>query len=227
MSILEELFAKIETLHVFESCSDKTEIDRFESQCGYRLPTDLKQFYKKYNTVRLFDNEFGGLYRFVPVSEIHPTYEDIYGKDFEGWRPSTWFTVCDIQDGNYIAIDLESKNNNIFNFIDCFHETFAEPGRCKVIAKSFTELLSRALQSQDRLYYLEEHFITYGDGLTITAENAAIRIENPEASQKGWLVKFSVRNNSYCEFFADSDYGGKEKSFAEVRRYIEKKNNTK
>jgi cell wall assembly regulator SMI1 len=227
MSTLEELFAEIESLHVFEPCLDETGIDRFETQYGYKLPADLKKFYKKYDTVRLFDDEYGGLYHFVPVSEIHPTYKDIYGEDFDEQRPSAWFTICDIQDGNYIAIDLESENDNEFNYIDCFHETFAQPGECKVIAKSFTELLSRALRSKDRLYYFEEDFIGYGDGLPLTAENAAVRIENREAPTKGWLVKFSVGANSYCEFFADNDYGGKEKSFVEVRHYVEKHSNAR
>ena len=59
------------------------------------------------------------------------------------------------------------------------------------------------------------------------AENASIRIENPEAPKKGWLVKFSIGSNSYYEFFADKDYGSKEKSFAEVRRYVEKQSNAK
>ena len=227
MPTLEELFAEIESLHIFELCSDETEIDRFETQYGYKLPSDLKKFHKKYNTVKLFNDEFGGLYRFVSASEIHPTYEDIYGKDFDEQRPNAWFTVCDVQDGNYIAIDLESKNGEEYNFIDCFHETFAQPGDSKIVAKSFTELLNLALHSNGNLYYLQEDFISYGDGLPLTAENAAIRIENPEAPKKGWLAKFSVGRNSYHEFFADNDYGDKEKSFEEVKRYIDKQSHAK
>ncbi len=227
MSTFKELFAEIDSLHSFEPCSDETEIDRFENQHSYRLPSDLKTFYKKYGSVKLFDDKYGCVYRFVSVSEIHPTYEDVYGKDFDEGRPRAWFTVCDVQDGNYIAIDLESKSGDEYNFIDCFHETFAQPGESKIVAKSFTELLDLALHSNGNLYYLQENFIGYGDGLPLTAENAAIRIENPEAPKKGWLVKFSVGSNSYYEFFADDDYGSKEKSFDEVRRYVEKQSRDK
>ncbi len=227
MYILDELFAEIDSLHSFELCLDETEIDHLENQCGYKLPSDLKTFYKKYRSVKLFSSKYGCVYRFVPICDIHPTYEDIYGKDFDEKRPSEWFTVCDVQDGNYIAIDLASKNGDEFHFIDCFHETFAQPGECKIIAKSFTELLRLALHSNDKLYYLQEDFTGYGDGLPLTAENASIRIENPEAPKKGWLVKFSIRSNSYYEFFADNVYGGKEKSFVEVRRYVEKQSNAK
>jgi hypothetical protein len=223
MFALENLFAEIDLQHSSKPCLDDAEIDRFEKQNGYQLPADLKAFYRKYNSVKLFNDEYGFTYHFVPISEIHPTRKDIYGENANELGPSTWLTVCDVQNGNYIAIDLSSKKGDECNFIDCFHETFAQPGESQIIAKTFTELLDLALHNGHNLYYLQNNFVGYGDGMPLTAENAAIRIENPGASKKGWLVKFSVENNSYSEFFSDNDYGGKEKSFAAVRRYVDKK----
>jgi hypothetical protein len=160
------------------------------------------------------------MYRFVPVTEMHPTRIDIYGEDDDEWGPSNWISIVDVLDGNYIAIDVASKSGDEYNYIDCFHETFAIPGECKIVAKSFTELLAAALQGGDNLFYLQKGFKGYGDGMPLTAENASARID---ATLKGWQVTFSLPNAGYSEFFADKDYGGKEKSFEAVKRFIEEK----
>jgi cell wall assembly regulator SMI1 len=223
MTSLEGLFNEINTRLTSEPCLDAGEIDRFDERNGYRLPSDLKSFYRKYKSVKLFDGKYGPTYRFVPIIEIHRTRIDIYGEDSDEWGPRAWLTICDVADGNYIAIDLMSKNNDQFNFIDCFHETFAQPGECQIVAKSFTELLDQALHGGKELFFLQKGFVGYGDGMPLTAENASIRIENPEAPRKGWLVKFSTAHTSFNEFFADKEYGGKEKSFEAVKRFIEEK----
>ncbi|MGD9099549.1 MAG: SMI1/KNR4 family protein [Anaerolineae bacterium] len=222
MSTLQELFVEVDTHHSSEPCTNVSEIDLFEECYGYQLPDDLKAFYQRYKTVNLFDGEFGATYRFVPISEIHPTRIDIHGQDTDEWGPNTWLTICDMQDGNYIAIDIASKEGKEYNYIDCFHETFARPGECKIIAKSFAELLECALRGGgDNVYYSQKGFIGYGDGRPLTAENAAIRIDNPQAPQKGWLVKFTFKDICHSEFFSDQDYGGKEQAFEAVGRYIE------
>jgi cell wall assembly regulator SMI1 len=222
MSTLHELFVKIDTYHSAEPCLDATEIDALEEGLGYPLPADLKAFYRRYQTVRLFDGEYGATYRFVPIREIHPTRIDMYGRDTDEWGPGTWLTICDVQDGNYIAIDVASKDGESYNYIDCFHETFARPGESKVIARSFTELLERALQGGgDSVYYVQKGFIGYGDGRPLTAENAAMRIDNPEAPQKGWHVEFTFKDTVHSKFFSDQEYGGAEGAFEAVKRYIE------
>jgi len=45
-------------------------------------------------------------------------------------------------------------------------------------------LLERALHGGNDLYYLKEDFIDYGDGRPLIAENAAIRVDNPNPSKK-------------------------------------------
>ena len=219
---LEQIFTEIDAHHYHELCNDPTAIEAIEKHHGRKLPDDLKTFYWRYKTVKLFDSEYGATYRFVPVGEIHPTRIDIFGEDTDEWGPSTWLTICDVLDGNYIAIDIDSKEDKEYNYIDCFHETFAEPGECKVVAKSFTELLRRALSGVGNIaYYLQNDFAGYGDARPLTPENAAIRIGNPEARRKGWLVKFTFKGIPHHKLFADDDYGGKEQSFEAVRRYIE------
>lgn len=164
--LLEELFQEIEAQHYYELCLDPTEIDQFETTCGYRLPDDIKAFYKRYKTVRLFLRDYGDYnYRFPPISEIHRTRIDIYGLDTDEWGPSNWFSICDVMDGNYIGIDLASGKGEQFHYIDCFHETFAQPNYSPIVALSFTELLHKALQHSDNLYFLAPGFQSYGDAV--------------------------------------------------------------
>ena len=211
----------IDTLHFSEPCTDSYEIDRLDRRIKFLLPEDLKVFYRRYSTVKLFDHEFGATYRFVPITEIHLTRIDIYGKDLDELGPSSWLTICDVLDGNYIAVDIASQENQNYNYIDCFHETFAEPGEATIVAKSFTELLERSLRGGgDSVYYCQKGFTGYGDGLELTAENATTRIDNPEAPKKGWLMKFTHNGICHYDFFIDDEFGGKEKAFDAVRLYI-------
>ena len=223
MTDLEDLFSEIDRLHSWDACSSPSAIADLEACLGYPFPDDIKAFYQRYDTVRLFVSKDGDtLYRFIPVGEIHPTRIDVYGKDIDEYGPSTWLTVCDVQDGNYVAIDIASQDGEYYNYIDCFHETFAMPGQSRIVARSFTELLHRALRGGDNhQYWLQEGFIGYGDGRPLTPENAATRIGNPEASKKGWLVEFTLKNTWHREYFRDHEYGGKDKAFEALKQYIE------
>jgi cell wall assembly regulator SMI1 len=188
MVTLQELFLEIDTHHLSEPCGNVSEIDALEKSLGYLLPHDMKDFYRRYQSVRLFDSGSGATYRFIPIDKIHPTRIDIYGEDTNEWGPSTWLSICDVMDGNYIAIDVASIIGDECNFIDCYHESFAEPGECEIIARSFTELLEHALRGQsDIVYYLQEGFTGYGDAIPKTPKNTLIRIDNPNAPKKTGL----------------------------------------
>ena len=43
--------------------------------------------------------------------------------------------------------------------------------------------------------------------------------------RKGWRVHFVQSKNSYREFFADKDYGRKDKAFEAAKNYLEKMGN--
>jgi hypothetical protein len=225
MTSLEDLFNEIENNgnHSFEPCNNITEIDQYSAKQAYIFPDDLKAFYRKYSWVKLFISKYGdSTYRFVPIKSMHPTRIDILGEDIDENGPKEWITICDVLDGNYICIDLNSKKGNESNYIDCFHETFARPGECKIIAKTFTELLARALCSGNNLYYIKEEFTGYGDGRPLTAENAAIRCEHPDPEKKGWIARFTIKekNKVFDKFFSDVEYGGKDGSINAIKQYI-------
>ncbi|HUI89744.1 MAG TPA: SMI1/KNR4 family protein [Anaerolineales bacterium] len=166
----EDLIAEIEKSLAFVFTDNSSAIDDFEKNCGFELPSDLKEFYHQYKTVKLFTYAGGWIDRFVTVREMQITGLDIYGKHYKNDGPNSWFTICDVMDGNYIAVDRASKKNGQWNLIDCFHETYGVPGECKVIAKSFEELLEHCLRSGNKLYYLEKGSQGCGDALKITAD---------------------------------------------------------
>ena len=219
--MIEELFAEIDELHFPEFCVDPSEIERFEKQLGKELPEDLKSFYRHYKSVKLFGQEgFSVIYRFVPISEIHPTRYDIFDdKSADLSRLDSWLTICDVQDGNYIAIDVNSNNGQEYNFIDCFHESFGEPGGCTVIAKSFTELLARALHSGSDTIFWGNEFLGYGDALPLTPENAIERIELPNVPKR-WHVRFTRNGINFHQTFDDDDFGGKEFAYDAAKEYV-------
>ncbi len=235
--MIEDLFADIEKSHIFQLADNPSEIDEFEKRCGYELPEDFKEFYRRYKTVKLFLYKGGWHYRFVTIGEMRVTGFDIYGEYYKNDGPNSWFTICDVMDGNYISVDLASKKGNKWNYIDCFHETYGIPGECKVIAKSFIELLEQCLRGGDNLFYLQKGFQGYGDALDITPDTAIRRIEPVKPNwgwlgefvrrikypniQKGWYLHFVQPMNSHGVFFADKDYGGKDEAFVAAKQYLE------
>lgn len=47
--MLEDLFVEIEKSHNCELTDKPSEINNFEKHCGYKLPEDLKTFYRRYS----------------------------------------------------------------------------------------------------------------------------------------------------------------------------------
>ena len=225
--MLENLFAKIDELSKgVEPCSDSSSIDKAEEKLGYKLPDDLKTFYRRYRSLTFYETDEHGVMdwftcRFVPATEMHRTRIDIFGEesDEDYYGPPFWITICDLGDSNFIALDLQSGSSNERNYILCDHEVFGQPGDSPVIARTFTELLSRVMYGPE--FWFGTGFMNYGDALLLTPETASRRIENPEAPEKGWLVKFSHKGRAFSGFFADDDYGGKDKSFLKVKELVE------
>ena len=88
------------------------------------------------------------------------------GEDTDDICPPSWYTLADVQDSNYVAIDLNSPDGQTYPVIDCFHETLGWLGDYhKIVALSFTEFLQRALDGDRMLYWLAADFKGYGDAL--------------------------------------------------------------
>jgi cell wall assembly regulator SMI1 len=163
--MIRELSEKIRADHYPEAPATKEEIAAAEKRIGYRLPLDLKQFYLQSNGARLF-KKLDSAFSIVPLEKIVPVSQDILGGTQPPEGTASWMTLCELPDGNYLAMDLASmKLPDTLHVIDCCHEAFGEEGRAQIIAMSFTEFLIDALKSGGKHYWVSNEFDGYGDAL--------------------------------------------------------------
>src|SRR5262249_53561533 len=147
-SPMKELVSTIIDRHRYETAPPDAEsiLGQVEQRFSWRLPADLKEYYRQIGEVILF----GDVYRLMPLPEIAPVGLLQAGEDWQGWCSPTWLAICDLCDSNYVAIDVASRN-----ILDCDHDDL---GRARIIARAFTEFLARALGSDGQLYWLQRDF---------------------------------------------------------------------
>ena len=153
---MERRLASLEELIHAVEASDRCEVahadaadqlDAFEMRAGFALPADLRSFY-----LRVHRAEIAGGYRFLPVENFQRTGRALSGPEWADSEPAPWFTFCDVEDGNFVAIDLERSVEGHNRILDCDHE---DTSSRRVIASSFSEFLERALEANGKLYYLD------------------------------------------------------------------------
>lgn len=88
------------------------------------------------------------------TSDDEPPYERFAGEDADKWGPASMYTVCDVQDGDYILVDVSRREAGRYPIIDGYHEAFPDPAYCPQISASFSEFLDGALRSEGRHFYL-------------------------------------------------------------------------
>jgi hypothetical protein len=74
-----------------------------------------------------------------------------FGQDRDEDGPAAHYALCDVQDGNYILLDVGHPENGRYPLIDGDHEAWPDPEYCKQITSSFSEFLEKALRSQGRM----------------------------------------------------------------------------
>jgi hypothetical protein len=149
---MKELIETIIDRHRYEAAPHDAEaiLRQLEGRFCSRLPDDLREYYQHFSEVGLFDDR----YRLMPLSEIAPVGLLQAGEDGQGWCSPTWLAICDLWDSNYVAIDTTTSN-----ILDCYHEDL---GSGRIIAKTFSEFLTCALNSGGQLYWLQHDFQDYG-----------------------------------------------------------------
>jgi SMI1 / KNR4 family (SUKH-1) len=131
------------------------EIEAFEQRVGWRLDADLRAFYLHCNGADLFKRP-GSPYIFLPLSEITRARAAILGEDTDQYGPPSLYTVCDVQDGDFILVDVAERHNERFPIIDGWHEGFPDPKYLRRIANSFSEFLTGALRSEGFQFWLSK-----------------------------------------------------------------------
>jgi hypothetical protein len=135
------------------------EIEAFEGRVGWRLDPELRAFYLHCNGAELFERLPGAPYLFLPLSQIVRARVALFGRrnDDDAHGPASLYALCDVQDGNYILVDVSQQANGRYPLVDGYHEMFPNPDYCRRIASSFSEFLAGALRSNGRQFWLKQY----------------------------------------------------------------------
>jgi len=132
------------------------QIEVFERRVGWRLDPELRAFYLHCDGAALFRGRPDADYRFLPLSEIQRARVAIRGKDDDSRGPASMYTICDLQDGDYILVDVNRQKAGRYPVFDGWHEAWPDPEYCKQIADSFSEFLEGALRSGGDWFWLKQ-----------------------------------------------------------------------
>jgi hypothetical protein len=132
------------------------QIGEFERRVGSRLDPDMRALYLHCDGAAQFRRRPDADYRFLPLSEIRRARVAIRGKDDDSRGPAFMYTICDLQDGDYILVDVSSQQTGRYPIFDGWHEAWPDPEYCKQIASSFSEFLAAALSSGGNWFWLKD-----------------------------------------------------------------------
>ncbi|HEX2750821.1 MAG TPA: SMI1/KNR4 family protein [Verrucomicrobiales bacterium] len=141
--------------HALNPPAAEEEISFAEERLQVALPDDLREFYLLSNGCVLFLNGSDFRYWLLPLEDVRPARMLVYGIDDDTFGPGNCFAIADVCDGNYVGALFGNPGRSV-NYVDVFHETFAE-NWSTIIASSFTEFLRRASGSNE-LYWLRPDF---------------------------------------------------------------------
>jgi hypothetical protein len=130
------------------------EIEAFERRAGWRLDPDLRAFYLHCNGAELIERLPDTPYRILPLSKIVRARVAIYGEDDDKWGPASMYTLCDVQDGDYVLVDVSRLENDRYPLTDGYHEAWPNSEYCGPVASSFSEFLGMAMRSGRPVYWL-------------------------------------------------------------------------
>ncbi|HEX2574503.1 MAG TPA: SMI1/KNR4 family protein, partial [Polyangia bacterium] len=134
---MNELLAEVSRLHSPGPPAMAEELAAFERRVGWTLDPDLRAFYLYCNGAILFeDRKYGSPYGFLPLAKIDRARFAIYGEDSDQWGPAHLYALCDVRDGDYVALDVSRQEHGRYPLIDAFHSSFYEQTRHRQIASS-------------------------------------------------------------------------------------------
>jgi cell wall assembly regulator SMI1 len=149
---MDELLEEFCRLHFPRPPATPAQILAFEARAGWKLDDDLRAFYLRSNGGTLFKPQPNASYRLISLEEIERARTAIRGSDEDEDGSRFHFTLVDMQDTNYVVLDVAAREHGRYPLLDAFHETYPAT---KQIAHSFAEFLSRAMRSDGYAYWLE------------------------------------------------------------------------
>ncbi|NTX02582.1 SMI1/KNR4 family protein [Myxococcus sp. CA040A] len=148
---MEHLLAEFSRLHFPRPPATSAQLSSFEARMGWTLDSDLRAFYLHSNGGTLFKPLPDANYCILSLEEIERARVAIMGRDEDTYGAASQYTLVDMQDTNFVVLDVAQQQGGRYPLFDAFHETFPQTKR---IASSFEEFLTRALRSGGRVYWL-------------------------------------------------------------------------
>jgi cell wall assembly regulator SMI1 len=170
---IEELINVVVAGHGHELASPDAaqRLDAFEKRTGCELPADLRAFYTRIGRAELRD-----CFQLLSIEEFRRTGAALQGDEWADSEPVSWYAFCEVDNGDFVGIDLEASSLGEHRVLDCDHENVSSR---RVIARSFSDFLERALSFENGRYYL--------------AAEPMATIEVPYRPPLGWLRRHYVK----------------------------------
>ncbi|GMT98655.1 hypothetical protein KH5H1_27740 [Corallococcus caeni] len=149
---MDSLLAEFSRLHFPNPPATSAQLTAFETRTGWKLDDDLRAFYLHANGGTLFRPLSSAKYCILPLDEIERARVAIRGRDEDNAGPASHYTLVDMQDTNYVILDVATRTTGCYPLLDAFHETYPDETPC--IATSFEEFLEKALRSGNRAFWL-------------------------------------------------------------------------
>jgi hypothetical protein len=153
---MSELLEEVSRDHFPYPPATPEQLEEFERRVGWRLDAELRAFYLHCNGAELIERLPDTPYRILPLPKIVRARVAIYGEDDDKWGPASMYALCDVQDGDYVLVDVSRQENGLYPLMDGYHEAWPNPEYCGPVARSFSEFLSGVLRSRRPVYWLEK-----------------------------------------------------------------------
>ncbi|RJS19982.1 SMI1/KNR4 family protein [Corallococcus sp. H22C18031201] len=148
-----ELLAEVSRSHFPNPPATVAQIAEFEARVGWRLDPDLRAFYLHCDGARLFDRIDPTFY-FFPLAELRRARVTMRQDDSDRAGPASWYALGEVQDSNFILLDVSEQPAGRYPIRDGYNEAFPHPDYCRRIADSFSEFLRGALASRGTWFWL-------------------------------------------------------------------------
>jgi cell wall assembly regulator SMI1 len=151
---IQSLLAELTQHHFPNPPATPSQIATFEQRIGWTLDEDLRAFYLHCDGAALFHPWPDTNFWILPLAQVRRGRVAIQGRDEDTNGPPDWYTLVDLQDTDFILVDVAQRNDGRYPMRDGYHGTFPDPLHTRVIASSFSDFLEKALDSEDDYWWL-------------------------------------------------------------------------